>query len=142
MRSFYTQRQHAPAWVDHRRPTEKAAAVIAILNTASQHGFDPSDYAAPELLELSQAVETIDKASPERLDRLAEFDARMTAGLLAFGRDVAIGRPHGDANWRARRKTPDVVAAVTKAADDPLSLSISCDRRTRNTPRCKRRSTI
>ena len=43
----------------------------------------------------------------------------MTAGLLAFGRDVAIGRQHGDANWKARRTAPDLVAAVAKAADDP-----------------------
>jgi murein L,D-transpeptidase YcbB/YkuD len=119
VRAFYTQRQHAPAWVDHRRPTDKAATVIALLNTARQHGFDPADYAAAELLETSQAVEKIDKESPERLDRLAEFDARMTAALLAFGRDIAIGRQHGDANWKARRTTPDFVAAVTKAADDP-----------------------
>jgi murein L,D-transpeptidase YcbB/YkuD len=119
VQTFYTRRQHAPAWVDHRRPTDKAAKVIALLNTARQHGYDPADYAAPALLEVSQAVEQIDKQSPERLDRLAEFDARMTAGLLAFGRDIAIGRQHGDANWKARRTAPDVVAAVSKAADDP-----------------------
>ena len=119
VQTFYTQRQHAPAWVDHRRPTDKAAKVIALLNTARQHGYDPADYAAPALLEVSQAVEQIDKQSPERLDRLAEFDARMTAGLLAFGRDIAIGRQHGAANWKARRTAPDVVAAVSKAADDP-----------------------
>jgi len=119
VRAFYTQRQDAPAWVDHRRPTAKAAKVLALLNTARQHGYDPADYAAAELLEMSQAVEKIDKQSPERLDRLAEFDARMTAGLLAFGRDIAIGRQHGDANWKARRTAPDLVAAVSKAADDP-----------------------
>jgi murein L,D-transpeptidase YcbB/YkuD len=119
VRAFYTQRQAAPAWVDHRRPTAKAAQVIALLNTARRHGFDPADYAAPELLEMGQAVETIDKASPARLDHLAEFDARMTAGLIRFGRDVAIGREQGDANWKARRKAPDVVAAVAGAADDP-----------------------
>jgi L,D-transpeptidase YcbB len=119
VQTFYTQRQHAPAWVDHRRPTDKAAKVIALLNTARQHGYDPADYAAPDLLEMSHAVEKVDKQSPERLDRLAEFDARMTAGLLAFGRDIAIGRQHGDANWKARRTAPDLVAAVSKAADDP-----------------------
>jgi murein L,D-transpeptidase YcbB/YkuD len=117
--TFYTQRQGAPAWVDHRRPTDKAAKAIALLNTARQHGFDPSDYAAPELLEMSQAVEQIDKESPERLERLGEFDTRMTAALLAFGRDVAVGRQHGDAHWKPRRTAPDLVAAVTKAADDP-----------------------
>jgi murein L,D-transpeptidase YcbB/YkuD len=119
LRTFYTQREHAPAWVDHRRPTDKAAKVIALLNTARQHGFDPADYQAAELLAESQAVEPIDKESQERLDRLAQFDARMTASLLRFGRDVAVGRQNGDANWKARRQAPDVVAAVTKAADDP-----------------------
>jgi L,D-transpeptidase YcbB len=122
VRTFYTQRQDQPAWVDHRRPTDKAAKAITILNTARQHGFDAKDYAAAELLEASQAVEQIDKESPERLDRLAEFDARMTASLLAFGRDIAIGRQHGDANWKARRTAPDLIAAVTKAADDPGAL--------------------
>jgi murein L,D-transpeptidase YcbB/YkuD len=43
----------------------------------------------------------------------------MTASLVAFGRDIAIGRQHGDANWKARRAAPDLVAAVTKAADNP-----------------------
>jgi L,D-transpeptidase YcbB len=119
VRAFYTQRQAVPAWVDHRRPTEKAARAIALLNTARQHGFDPADYAAADLLEMSQDVETIDKASPARLDHLAQFDARLTAGLIRFGRDVAVGREKGDANWKSRRKAPDVVAAVAGAADDP-----------------------
>ena len=121
LRTFYTQRENVPAWVNHRRPTDKAAAAIAVLNTARQHGFDPEDYAAAELLAMSQAVETIDKESPERLERLAEFDARLTAGMLLFGRDVSVGRQHGDANFKARRKMPDLVAAVTAAVDDPRS---------------------
>ena len=119
LRTFYTQRENVPAWVNHRRPTEKAAAAIKVLNTARQHGFDPEDYAAAELLAMSQAVETIDKESPERLERLAEFDARLTAGMLSFGRDVAVGRQHGDANFKARRKMPDLVAAVAATVDDP-----------------------
>jgi murein L,D-transpeptidase YcbB/YkuD len=119
VRAFYTQRQAVPAWVDHRRPTEKAARIIALLGTARQHGFDPADYGAAELLEMSQSVETIDKASPARLEQLALFEARMTAGLIRFGRDVAVGREKGDANWKTRRTAPDVVAAVAGAADDP-----------------------
>ena len=69
VRAFYTQREHAPAWVDNRRPTDRAADAIALLNTARQHGFDPEDYGAPELLEMSQEVEKIDKESPERLKK-------------------------------------------------------------------------
>jgi murein L,D-transpeptidase YcbB/YkuD len=119
VRAFYTQREHAPAWVNHRRPTEKAAQALTLLNTARQHGFDPADYGAPGLLEMSQAVETIDKESPERIEKVAEFDARLTAALLAFGRDVAIGRQPADARFKARRKMPDLVAALTAATDDP-----------------------
>ena len=119
LRTFYTQREHAPAWVNHRRPTGKAVEAIKILNTARQHGFDPKDYGAPELLAMSQAVEKLEKGSEARLEELAEFDARLTAGLLAFGRDVAVGRQKGDANFKARRKLPDLVAAVMAAADDP-----------------------
>jgi L,D-transpeptidase YcbB len=119
LRAFYTQRAHAPAWVDHRRPTDKAAKVIALFHTARQHGFEPADYDAAGLLGESQAVEDIDKESQERLDRLARFDARMTAALLRFGRDISVGRQNGDANWKARRTAPDLVAAAAKAADDP-----------------------
>jgi L,D-transpeptidase YcbB len=119
LRAFYTQREHAPAWVNHRRPTEKAAEAIQILNTARQHGFDPNDYGTPQLLEMSQAVEKLEKGSEARLEELAEFDARLTAAMLAFGRDVAVGRQKGDANFKARRKMPDLVAAVTAAVDDP-----------------------
>ncbi len=117
--TFYTQRAHAPAWVNHRRPTGKAADAIKVLNTARQHGFDPADYGAPRLLEMSQAVEKLEKGSEARLEELAEFDARLTAGLLAFGRDVAVGRQKGDANFQARRTMPDLIAAVTAAIDDP-----------------------
>ena len=116
VRAFYTQREHAPAWVDNRRPTDRAVDAIALLNTARQHGYDPEDYGAPELLAISQEVEKIDKGSPERLKKVAEFDAKLTAGLLAFGRDVAIGR-FTSPKWKAQRKAPDYVAALAKAAD-------------------------
>ena len=116
VRAFYTQREHAPAWVDNRRPTSRAADAIAVLNTARQHGYSPDEYGAKELLAMSQDVETIDKESPKRLEHNAEFDVRLTAGLLAFGRDVAIGRTK-DSKWKSQRKAPDFVAALAKIVD-------------------------
>lgn len=119
LRTFYTQRENVPAWVNHRRPTEKAAKALQVLNTARRHGFDPADYGTAELLAMSQAVEKLEKGSEARLEELAEFDARLTAGLIRFGRDIAVGRQHGDDNFKARRKAPDLVAAVAAAVDDP-----------------------
>ena len=119
VRAFYTQRENAPAWIDVRRPTGNGINAIAILNTARQHGFDPADYDAAALEQLGQSVEQIDKQSPERLEKLAEFDTRLTAALLKFARDVAAGRQNGDEHFKNRRKAPDVVAAVSAAVDDP-----------------------
>ncbi|MGH9219191.1 MAG: peptidoglycan-binding protein, partial [Vicinamibacterales bacterium] len=115
VRAFYTQREHAPAWVDNRRPTSRAAAAITALNTARRHGYSADDYGAKELLAMSQEVEKIDKESPERLQHNAGFDARLTAALLTFGRDVAIGRAK-DRRWKSQRKAPDLVATLTKIA--------------------------
>ena len=91
---------------------------------------------------MSQEVEKIDKDSPERLKKVAEFDARLTAGLLAFGRDVAIGRTTSS-KWKAQRKAPDYVAALTKAADGDVKTWAGrrCVRRTRSTSRSRNRST-
>jgi murein L,D-transpeptidase YcbB/YkuD len=119
--AFYTQREHVPAWVTQRRPTDKAAQALTLLSTARQHGFEPADYKHAELLEASQAVEKIDKDSPARLEAVAQFDARLTASMLAFGRDVAMGRGPVDARFKARRKMPDLVAALTAATDDPTT---------------------
>ena len=109
--------------MNRRRPTEHAAEALKALNTARQHGFDPNGYGTADLLAMSQAVEDIDKKSPERLRRVAEFDVRMTAALLAFGRDVAMGRSTpkiADGSWKVRRTAPDYTAAFAKAVDDPL----------------------
>lgn len=124
LRAFYTQRAEEPAWVNRRRPTEHAADAINALNTARQHGFSPDDYGTGDLLALSQTVESIDKKSPERLKRVAEFDVRMSAALLAFGRDVAVGRTTpklADGSWKVRRTAPDYVATFANAIDDPLA---------------------
>lgn len=123
VRAFYTHRAEAPAWVNSRRPTENAADALAALATARQHGFDANDYGAADLLTLSQAVEDLDPKSPERLQRVAEFDVRMTAALLAFGRDVAMGRiapKSPDGSWKAHRTAPDYVGTFSQAPDDPL----------------------
>ena len=68
-----------------RRPPQ----AIALLNTARQHGFDPSDYAAPELLEMSQAVEN---------------DRQGIAGASRSSRRIRRAHDRGTARVRPRRR--------------------------------------
>jgi murein L,D-transpeptidase YcbB/YkuD len=121
LRAFYTQRHLAPAWVDHGRPTGRALAAIAVLETAREHGFDPADYGVADLAARHGSFDVTDGALAERRNRLAEFDVRLTAGLLAFGRDVALGRPAlGPPLWHPWRTPPDLVAhLLTLAEGDP-----------------------
>ncbi len=120
LRTFYTQRENAPAWVNHRRPTDKAAEAIQILNTARRHGFDPDDYGTPQLLEMSQAVEKLEKGSEARLERARRIrrapDRRHARLRHATSRSAARRAMR---TTQARRTMPDLVAAVTAAADNP-----------------------
>ncbi len=119
VKAFYTQRNNEPAWVDQRRPVGNAKEAIEVLGTARQHGFDPADYGASELLEKSQAVEKIQKGTQERFERVADIDVQLTAAMLRFGHDVAVGRQNGDGHFKARRQQPDLVAALEKDIDHP-----------------------
>ena len=61
--------------------------------------------------------------TPDFVQRLAGFEASLTAALFALGRDVAVGRTTPaslDARWKARRQTPDLVAALSRADDGDL----------------------
>ncbi len=120
---FYTQRSGAPAWVNHKQPTEKATDAIKILHTADQHAFDPGDYGEPEIEQLYQEIQKLERDTPDIQRRLAEFDVRLTAALLAFGRDVALGRTSPeviDARWKPRREAPDFAATLNAAVDGDL----------------------
>src|SRR5205085_3721127 len=51
------------------------------------------------------------------------LDVRLTTALLAFGRDVAVGRTTPaalDPRWKARRELPDLVGALNRAAGRDL----------------------
>ncbi len=121
---FYTQRSGAPAWVNHKQPTQKATDAITVLHTASAHGFDSADYGEADIEALYQQIQKIDREKPEIRTPLAEFDARLTAALLALGRDVALGRTSPkviDARWKSRRAEPDFAATLNAAVDEDLA---------------------
>ena len=123
MGKFYTQRSGAPAWVNHKQPTEKATEAIKILHTATEHAFDPAGYGETELYALYEEIQKLERDTPDIQRRLAEFDVRLTAALLAMGRDVAVGRTSPkliNAKWNSRRAVPDFAATLNAAIDGDL----------------------
>lgn len=120
---FYKLRDGAPAWVTHRSPSKHAAAALKLLRTAPAHGLLDATYGGAEVAQLLDALDRGKDDAPDRLERLAEFDLRLTTGLLALGHDVAIGRTTPDrlaSSWKARRTPPDIVGTLNAAVDDDL----------------------
>jgi len=121
--NFYTLRSGAPAWVNHKQPTEDATDAVKLLHTAVDHGFDPGGYGEADIDAIYQDIQKLEPDTPDLRPRLAEFDVRLTAALLALGRDVALGRTSPkpiDARWTPRREAPDFAATLNAAVDGGL----------------------
>jgi murein L,D-transpeptidase YcbB/YkuD len=120
VREFYKQRQNMPAWVTNQFTDERAADALIVLRSASDHGFTPADYDEPEIVKLHGEIAALPKDAPNRLEKLAVFETRVTAALLALGHDVALGRTRPNdvvGQWKARRDTPDLAGTLASAVD-------------------------
>ena len=109
--------------MNHKQPTQKATDAIKILHTATDHAFDPADYGEAEITKIYDEIQKLERDTPDIHQRLAEFDVRLTAALLALGRDVALGRTSPDvieAKGKSRRAQPDFVAKLSAAVDGDL----------------------
>jgi len=123
-RAFYAERQGDPAWISKLRMSKSAAAALDVIRTAPVHGLVAADYDEPKLMRLFTAIEEGKDKAPDRLQLLAETDARLTTALLSLARDVAIGRTSPTqitANWKARRKAPDFAGTLASAMDGDLT---------------------
>src|SRR5205823_2628204 len=103
----------------------RVAGALQVLRSAATHGFSADDYAEPKLTERVAGLQESKKTAnaPDRLQQLGDLDARVTTALLAFGRDVAVGRttPSAiDRRWKARRELPDLVGTLNHAAGGDL----------------------
>jgi murein L,D-transpeptidase YcbB/YkuD len=117
---FYDQRTHQPKWVDGST-VDRAASAIELLKTAPTHGLDADDYGVATL-ERQVAAASARDGTAQAADALARLDVQITASLLSFGRDVAVGRSDPSAIsavWKKRRASPDLVATLNDARDLP-----------------------
>lgn len=121
-RTFYAERQNAPAWVADRSDL-KAIAALHVLRTAPAHGFAAADYREAELTADLDTLRNDTRDEPGRIERLAALDVGLTTALLTLGRDVALGRTTPasiDGHWESRRRAPDFVGILVHVAEgDP-----------------------
>ena len=116
--AFYHARDDKPAWI-LGDDTSAASHVLEVLRTAPAHGFATSDYGEAEITSRLLALTEATSDDAARTRQIAEIDARLTAALLAFGRDVSIGRRSPAAGKNLARVIPEFAATLVKASDDP-----------------------
>lgn len=123
VRAFYEAREHEPVWVTHKPVPRRIAEALRVLQSAQAHGLDPGRYDEPAFVEMRDALSKLQSDAPDRAERLAAFDVRLTGALLQLGHDAALGRtPPGriDRRWKSRRTPPDLAATLARAIDTDL----------------------
>jgi murein L,D-transpeptidase YcbB/YkuD len=118
-RRFYDAREGRPAWVTANAPTKLAKAAVALLAKTTAHGLSPDAYGEPSLRAELDALGDLDDEK-EKPNRLATFDAGLTAAMLAAGHDVALGRiaPSAlDRRWKNQRTAPPFAATLQQTLD-------------------------
>jgi L,D-transpeptidase YcbB len=124
IREFY--RAHpSPAWLT-RRSQAKAVEALAELRQTSDHGLSAFDY---DEADLTAALQEVAQPPAEtRDDRIARLDVKITAALLAAGRDVALGsrapaknRAAGSRSNTFVRTSPDFPVLLRQAAETDIT---------------------
>ena len=89
----------------------RAVAALQVIRTAPQHGLKAGNYHEATLEAALDRSRQSDRVGPDRAQQLTDLVTETNRALLAFGRDVAIGRVSSrrvDPNWESRRIAPDL----------------------------------
>lgn len=114
---FYQRRQYQPAWIIDGKARDSVAALGTLLAAAGDDGLDPGRYDSDSLRAQIEALK--EGAEPAAA---TELELALTAALLRYGNDLALGRPamarQIDADWTVSPRTLDVVGIVLAAVAD------------------------
>jgi len=119
VRTFYETRQHAPVWVDGRRPTASLDALLEALRGAEREGLDPASYGTQALIAHRQ------NADRKRFSRDAfavtdidDVDVWSTWAFMSYASDLADGvtdLSQVSHTWGMKPKAIDAAALLEKA---------------------------
>ena len=88
VRQFYKSTGGMLPWVDGKRPTPQARAVVQILQQAESEGLNPADYDAPQW---AGRIDKIDSGLASDAD-LLRFDLALTISTMRYVSDLRRGR--------------------------------------------------
>ncbi|MBW1749139.1 MAG: L,D-transpeptidase family protein [Deltaproteobacteria bacterium] len=113
--SLYLKNNSHPYWVTRNGPTQKAAALLSVLNIAAEDGLNPDDYRLTDIHNLWRSNK------PEDLARL---DVMLTVAMGAFVTDMREGRAvtcllDPKLFAAARDQKVDIIAVIQKGLSAP-----------------------
>ncbi|MYZ50377.1 hypothetical protein E4O86_21980, partial [Rhizobiales bacterium L72] len=112
VRGFYERRRYEPAWIDRRKPTAQAQALVSRMKKAAEDGLAPAAYAVP-------ALDFFSLGDPQVA---AEADVALSIAAARFIANLSAGRMDpaalGD-NLGLRPERPDLAAALASLAAAP-----------------------
>ena len=81
--SMYLKNSSRPYWVTVNGPTQKAQALLSVLETVQEDGLDPVDYRVNDILEIWDSRTPVD---------LARLDVMLTLAMGTYVTDMREGR--------------------------------------------------
>ena len=121
-REIYREREYAPLWLDHNRPTERVQALLDAVTGAGADGIDPSLYGLDEIARRhASARQGFIRARGFDRDDAGLIDVRLTYTYLQFASDLADGLSDlasTDASWQIRASRFDARSHLAAAMAD------------------------
>jgi murein L,D-transpeptidase YcbB/YkuD len=113
---FYAERGYAALWISDGRPNARAEATIARLKNADADGLEAQDFLVPQFGAIADA------------ELLADADIELTTSVLAFARQLAVGRLAptrvlGEVDYGNHAPAPaDSLRKIAEARDENAAL--------------------
>ena len=102
IQEVYSESQYKPIWIKDRKPSEKAKALVEVLNRAHEDGLHPEDYDALALFQ---------KLGAGNDSTLADLEIHLSTTLVSFAQHMNSGRVNPRAVNREIVIYPETISA-------------------------------
>ncbi len=126
--SFYSDRAHAPIWVENHHINERGRELLHELSHAIEHGLDPHDYEGDKLHWMNRTVELFPEDDHvARTKVLEKLEIALTKNFFRFVDHLTGGRVNPNrinGKWFLRDERPKLVMILSKALEHGLATTL------------------